>query len=140
MARAVAAALATRGRAAVRKEDRGAEQLARRYAQLLDAAAMPARHRKHVEGLALALGELAEVSPLAAEAAREHLERVAEALSEHTVASDLGPKLLATLTALGLTPAGRGVKGGTGGGVSKTVDELRQRRATRAARAGAGEH
>lgn len=46
---------------------------------------------------------------------------------------ELGPKYLATLTALGLTPAGRGAKGGgTGGGTgSRKVDELRARRQQR---------
>jgi hypothetical protein len=44
---------------------------------------------------------------------------------------ELGPKYLATLTALGLTPAGRGAKGGAPGGTvsgSGTLDELRARR------------
>ncbi|XTZ16409.1 terminase small subunit [Micromonospora echinospora] len=46
---------------------------------------------------------------------------------------ELGPKLLAALTALGLTPAGRGVKGGAaGGGVAGKLDELRARREQRA--------
>lgn len=46
--------------------------------------------------------------------------------------ADLGPKLLAALTALGLTPAGRGVKGGTTGGpVAGKLDELRARREER---------
>lgn len=47
--------------------------------------------------------------------------------------ADLGPKLLAALTALGLTPAGRGVKGGgQGGTVAGKLDELRARREKRA--------
>jgi hypothetical protein len=47
---------------------------------------------------------------------------------------DLGPKLLAALTALGMTPAGRGVKGGGSGAgpVASKLDELRARRAQRA--------
>lgn len=49
------------------------------------------------------------------------------------VLSDLGPKLLAALTALGLTPAGRGVKegGGTSAPVASALDELRERRNAR---------
>jgi hypothetical protein len=49
---------------------------------------------------------------------------------EVTVVSDLGPKLLAALTALGLTAAGRGVKGGGSGvgPVAGKFDELRARR------------
>lgn len=48
---------------------------------------------------------------------------------ETAVFVELGPKYLAALTALGLTPAGRGVKGGgqVVGGSSK-LDELRARR------------
>ncbi|KXK61959.1 hypothetical protein AWW66_10995 [Micromonospora rosaria] len=47
--------------------------------------------------------------------------------------ADLGPKLLAALTALGLTPAGRGAKGGAPGGVvAGKLDELRARREQRA--------
>jgi hypothetical protein len=48
---------------------------------------------------------------------------------EAGVFNDLGPKYLATLTALGLTPAGRGVKGGgqVVNGAGK-LDELRARR------------
>lgn len=46
----------------------------------------------------------------------------------------LGPKLLAVLTALGMSPAGRGVKGGNGGdGVRSRLDELRERRERRGA-------
>jgi hypothetical protein len=48
--------------------------------------------------------------------------------------ADVGPKLLAALTALGMTPAGRGVKGGNGNAapVASELDELRARRAKRA--------
>lgn len=50
------------------------------------------------------------------------------------VLADLGPKLLTALTALGLTPAGRGGKGGAQGGnpVAGKLDELRARREQRA--------
>jgi hypothetical protein len=53
-------------------------------------------------------------------------------LHESAVFNDLGPKYLAALTALGLTPAGRGTRGGdqVGSGSSK-LDELRARRAAR---------
>jgi hypothetical protein len=51
----------------------------------------------------------------------------------------LGPKLLAALAALGMTPASRGAKGGNqdAGPVVSKLDELQERRKTRAARAGA---
>jgi len=53
--------------------------------------------------------------------------------------SDLGPKLLAVLASLGMTPAGRGVKGGKQDAtpVSNALDELEQRRAKRAGTNGA---
>ena len=45
----------------------------------------------------------------------------------------LGPKLLAVLVQLGMTPAGRGAKGGTSGApVASKLDELRARREQRA--------
>jgi hypothetical protein len=75
--------------------DRAGVQLARRYAQLLDAAR----------------GEAGEAATY----------------------NELGPKLLACLTALGLTLAGRGAKGGTGDApaVGGRLDELRARRERR---------
>lgn len=56
-----------------------------------------------------------------------------DAADDLEVLSDLGPKLLAALSALGLTPAGRGVKGGAQGGgrVASKLDELRARRERR---------
>jgi hypothetical protein len=49
--------------------------------------------------------------------------------------SDVGPKLLAVLTALGMTPAGRGAKGGKSDGtpVVNKLDELKERREQRRA-------
>jgi hypothetical protein len=45
----------------------------------------------------------------------------------------LGPKLLAVLVQLGMTPAGRGAKGGAPDGpVASKLDELRARREQRA--------
>jgi hypothetical protein len=89
MTRAVADSLKA---ASIADRDRAGVQLARRYAQLLDAA-------RGDEG-------------------------------EADLYNDLGPKLLATLTALGLTPAGRGLKGGGADGVAgaSKLDELRARR------------
>src|SRR4051812_28371909 len=85
--------------------DDGAMALARRYAQLLDESALSTRYAK-------AIAELRRACRLSTDVrADEALEVVQFALAAHTVASDLGPKLLATLTALGLTPAGRGTAG-----------------------------
>lgn len=48
----------------------------------------------------------------------------------------LGPKLLAVLTALGMTPSGRGVKGGAKDGALGVVNPLDELHARRVARAG----
>lgn len=64
--------------------------------------------------------------------------RALRALSGLQAASDLGPKLLAALTALGMTPAGRPgtvkPEGGSqhGNAVANTLDDLRERRQRRA--------
>ncbi len=86
--------------ATVADRDRAGVALARRYAQLLDAA-------RDLPG---------EVETYA----------------------DLGPKLLTALTALGLTPAGRGAKGGAGDApaIVSPLDELRARREQRTGGAG----
>lgn len=138
--RAVASALRTLP--ATSKVDLGAVALARKYAELIDEAAPRATYQRHLAELAGALALLAQHNPKAGADAHEHLIKVGNALSAHTVASDLGPKLLATLAALGLTPAGRGVRGALGGAraAAGVPDELRERRRTRARRAGSGEH
>ncbi len=131
MTRAVGSALRA---ANVDRQDAATEALARRYAALIDNAAPAAKYVKHLDALrrALVMLELEERSD-----ALDHFDRLAEALSAHSVASDLGPKLLAALTALGMTPAARrAVMGGQSAPTTRTgVDELRARRATRAERA-----
>lgn len=121
---AVDAALAV---APTKPEDAGAVALARRYAALIDETAPASKYREPlaVLGRAVAVYE----DPDAGKA----LDKIADALAAHSVASDLGPKLLAVLTALGMTTVSRGAKGG-GVDVSKQLnplDELRKRRAQR---------
>ncbi len=122
------------------KADTATVTLARQYAQLIDNAAPAAKYRRHLDGLRAAVAALEQARPeLAAQLdAAEHLERIAEALAAHSVASDLGPKLLAALTALGMTPAARrAVRGGTDATpTGGTVTTLKSRRRTRATRAG----
>jgi hypothetical protein len=61
------------------------------------------------------------------------LDKALDADNEAEIYNDLGPKLLAVLTALGMTPAARGAKGGgQGGDVANKLDELRARREKRA--------
>lgn len=121
MGRAVAAALRAGKPAAV---DKAAVELAKRYAALIDDAAPAAKYRQPLDELRAAVrGTDAE----------DALVKLETALAQHSVASDLGPKLLMVLTALGMTAAGRGgVKGAGGvGGVAGKLDELRERRERR---------
>lgn len=66
--------------------------------------------------------------------ARRYAALIDAAPEDPDVVGDVGPKLLAVLSALGMTPAGRGVKGGAAGGqpVASKLDELRARRQQRA--------
>lgn len=89
--------------------DAGAQALATRYAQLLDDAVAADKYAKSLRVLSEAVRDYA--GSLMPPQERELLaawDQVSSALAEHSVASDLGPKLLAAMTALGLTPAGRG--------------------------------
>lgn len=132
MLAAVRAAL--RGRVAADPRDKAAEKLALAYAGLIDAAAPAAKYRKALA----ALGRAVELS--GDEDAPEALEVVRQALAEHSVASDLGPKLLASLTSLGLTVAARGGdQKGAGGKPSgqpkptNPLDRIKQQREKRRA-------
>lgn len=113
MSRSVDEALET---APVLPRDAGAVELARRYAALIDDAAPSAVYTRHLRALNGALIG-------ADDAAKEAYVKISEALSAHSVASDLGPKLLAVLTSLGMTAAGRSAKGGAPDG-PKVPDEL----------------
>lgn len=111
--------------------------LARRYADLIDNASPAAKYRKALAILGKAI-PLSVADDVDAEDLYRAWDVVTDALAQHSVASDLGPKYLATLTSLGLTPAGRGEKGKTRNdrtGDQAKLDELRQRRVDRARRA-----
>jgi hypothetical protein len=133
MVRALGSALTAAG---AEKMDAGTVALARQYAELIDNAQPLAKYTKHLDGLRAAVAELEQLDPLAVDA-REHLDKIADAISAHSVASDLGPKLLAALIALGMTPTARRAVIGGQNAVTRTggVDELRSRRASRAERA-----
>lgn len=121
------------------ERDRAAVALAKRYAVLLDAAAVASSYRPALERLE----QLVE-SP----ADRRALAKIRDALGAHSVASDLGPKFLAVLDRLGLTPAARGARAALPPAAAPesdpapepepapegTTDELRRRRAERAAK------
>lgn len=132
MSRAVGSAIRS---TKIDPKDAGAIALVKRYAELIDNAAPAAKYRKALRLLGRAAALYADED---AEQVAEAFETVQVALAEHTVASDLGPKLLAALTALGLTVGAKGGATTDGRPASASVkDELKARRATRADRAAA---
>lgn len=123
LARALNAALRD---APTLKRDGATVALAKRYAALIDESAPASKYREPLTLIKNALPADDQI-----EAA---FRRIVDALSAHSVASDMGPKLLAALTALGMTPAGRGAKDATppGDGTPKgKADELSERREER---------
>lgn len=126
MARAVSAAL----RAATDKQarDGGAVALAKRYAALIDEATVQAKYADPLKVLRRAVNECSD--PHAGKA----LDRVEQALAAHSVASDLGPKLLEALKQMGMTVAGRPAAkegGAPGAAVAAAIDEFTERRQRR---------
>ncbi len=91
--------------------DQGARDLALLYAQLIDDPKAAEKYTKALRLVSEAVSSFADDLPITAgDQMRTAWDRISSALAEHTVVSDLGPKLLATLTALGMTPAGRAAK------------------------------
>lgn len=83
-----------------------AVELARRYARLLDEPAVAAKYRQPLNMLRKAFAHFAEtinMTPTEAKSLEMAEITIVTALGEHSVASDLGPKLLAALTALNMT-------------------------------------
>lgn len=114
--------------------DRAAVQLAKRYAALIDEATPASKYRDPMRLINRSLNP-------GDEQAAQAFAKIADALAAHSVMSDLGPKLLAVLTALGMTPAGRGVKAPPAEPDDKPKgksDELRQRREDRERRRAEG--
>jgi hypothetical protein len=134
MRAAVTGALA--GRTAPDPRDGAAAALALQYAGLIDQAAPGAKYRRPLEVLARTVAGM----PFEEDDPGEALQVIATALSEHTVASDLGPKLLAVLAGLGLTTASRGEQRGEGkkSAPRDPLDELKAKRAERLANRGTG--
>lgn len=108
--------------AGLSERDGAAAALARRYSLLMDRAEEASR---------VAMLELIDLDPEDRDGYRR-LALVEKAISSQSVASDLGPKLLAALTSLGCTPAGRGIKGKDNPGAISPArqahDELKERR------------
>jgi hypothetical protein len=114
-------------------KDAAARALAQRYAALIDEAAPAAKYRKALDRLAPAVAFYADED---ADQVVDAFNTVRTALAEHSVASDLGPKLLAALHALGLTLAARGATKEASGGkpADSAEDEIARQRARRATR------
>ena len=114
--------------------------LTRKYARLLDQAAPNAKYRRAMRLLERIVDHYAStvrMTPVDERALEEASNTIIVALGEHSVASDLGPKFLAALIALGLAgavavPAGGG-QGDTATG-DPAEDELARQREARAAR------
>ncbi len=109
--------------AKIEPKDEATAELARHYAGLIDNAAPAAKYAE-------ALGWLDGIET---NIRTEKLRLIiVTALSEHSSASDFGPKLLAALTALGMTSAAAGtVATPVNTGPNSPLDELRQRRLER---------
>lgn len=142
MSAAVSDSLRTLGEE-IPEQDRGAAALARKYAALIDESAPSATYAKHLLAIREALDVLrVEGIKVFGYDVDKAYDAIVIALSDHSVASDLGPKLLAALNALGLTPAGRAERGGgktdDGRRTGSKTDELRAKRESRAQRAGSG--
>jgi hypothetical protein len=112
--------------APVLPRDAAAVELARRYAALLDESSPLEAYRVPLTRLRRLVDRMGDERDKAAFGA------MADALGRHSTASDLGPKLLAVLSALGMTVAGRAVRGASG--ASAVPDQLSELRARAEAR------
>lgn len=107
----------------------GAAALALGYAGLMDEAAPAGKYRKALAVLRRAVAGTLDPDE---DDADEALATVALALADHSVASDLGPKLFQALTGLGLTVSARA--GGVTPPAPKAADPLDEIKAKREAR------
>lgn len=128
MEQAVAAAIAARPPAAVDARDAALVALALSYARLIDEPAPAGKYAVLIEWLQTFLDDAD--TPIKQ---RSHVRMIMAALSEHTVHSDLGPKLQATLESLRLSPrvrlVGKGGSSADGPAGPTELDELRAARA-----------
>jgi len=116
--------------------------LLRKYARLLDAAAPNAKYRRAITLLAKVVDHYQmtmRLSPLDERALEDMSNTIIVALGEHSVASDIGPKFLAALGALGLSIPAAASPGAGAGVTSGSADDelarLRQERRDREHRA-----
>lgn len=110
------------------RRDAGAVALLRAYADLLDDAGVPGKYSD-------ALDWVFQVAAASEDRnADKHARAILLALSLQSATSDLGPKMLAAMEALGLTPRARKVAAPAAdrNGVKSPIDELRDKRRRRA--------
>lgn len=124
---AVSDALDARPPAGIDPRDGAAGSLARMYARLIDDAAPAAKYQDAFEWLGYLIEENATDRAVV-----RNLKTLRTALAEHSVMSDLGPKLQAVLVELKLTPRaraqGKGAPDAPASPVRSELDELRRRR------------
>ncbi len=112
----------------VQDRDAGVAEVVRMYARLIDNAGPAGKYRK-------ALVWLATIDT--SEKGAEHVDVIEWALAQHSVMSDLGPKLLAALEALQMSPRARNTVAKAVSDGLKPISELDQLAARRAGRGGA---
>lgn len=118
------------------KRDAGAVALLRAYADLIDDAGVPGKYAEALEWL-VAVSELSSDRM-----ADKHVRAITLALSQQTATSDLGPKMLAAMEALQLTPRARAAKApgtdrnGAKSPVASLKDEVADKRRRRAGNVG----
>lgn len=113
----------------IEPRDRSTLDLALLYAELIDAAAPAGKYERAIAWLSK--------QRFNDDTAEAHVATIMQALAWHSVASDLGPKLLAALDALRMTPRGRAARGGKDDRPApNALDQLAQRRAGRGRAAG----
>ena len=124
--------------------DAGTVALVLRYGALLDNASVAQSFARAIEAVDSGIKYAAADMPMVrAEQLESAWSKVRAALSEQTTASDLGPKLLAALTSLNMTPAARAEKADKGKGSTAPVVALpsplqKMRDAAKERNAGAG--
>ena len=106
--------------------DAATAELARTYARLIDAAAPAAKYTAALDWLAHQGAEDRD--------ADKHIRTITAALAAHSVASDLGPKLLAALEALQMSPRARSAVQRGGSDDKPSVNPLDQLAARHAGR------
>jgi hypothetical protein len=122
--------------AASTARDAGAVELLRTYADLIDDAGVPGKYTEALDWL-VGVGAASEDK-----AADKHVRAILLGLSRQTATSDLGPKLLAAMEALQMTPRARKAaapgsdRNGSKSPIAQLRDEVSEKRRRRAGNVG----